>query len=101
MWMLFARVPPPNAPYWRGRRSLAALDAVAWPVLWIAILNHVSAPHGLVGAVVIGITAFVALRRLCTALLNNHRYRFTTWRWGKVLVMLLLIGMALKRTMLA
>ena len=96
MWMLFARAPPPDAPYWSGRRWFAAVDAVAWPALWIFLLNHVSASGGLVGAVVIAVTALVALRRLCTALWSNHRYRFTTWRWGKLLAMLLLIGWIVK-----
>ncbi len=96
MWMLFARAPPPDAPNWPGRRWLAALDAVAWPTLWIIGLNHVSVSGGLVGAVVIAATALVALRRLCTALWSNHRYRFTTWRWGKLLATLLLIGWMLK-----
>lgn len=30
MWVLFARADPPDAPYWPGRRWLAALDAVGW-----------------------------------------------------------------------
>jgi hypothetical protein len=31
MWMLLVRSPPPDAPYWPGRRWLSAIDAVAWP----------------------------------------------------------------------
>ena len=34
--------------------------------------------------------------RLHRALWFNHRYRFTTWRWGRVVVVLLLIGAVLK-----
>ncbi len=42
MWMLFARAPPPDAPYWPGRRWWAALDALAWPAGWIAAVAHAS-----------------------------------------------------------
>ena len=63
------------------------------------MLDRVSAANGLVGAVVIGITAFIALRRLRIAGLINRRNRFTTWRWGKVLALMSLIGMALKLMM--
>ncbi|MEI7464992.1 MAG: hypothetical protein WCJ87_06580 [Burkholderiales bacterium] len=30
---------------------------------------------------------------------NNHRYWFTTWRWGKVLAWMMVIGAVLKVTM--
>jgi hypothetical protein len=32
--------------------------------------------------------------------LQNHRYHFTTWRWGRVALGLLLIGMVLKVALL-
>lgn len=34
MWLLFTRAPPQDAPYWPGRRCLAAVDAVVWPGLY-------------------------------------------------------------------
>jgi len=34
--------------------------------------------------------------RLHRAIAVNHRYRFTTWRWGRVLAGLLLFGWLLK-----
>ena len=40
--------------------------------------------------------SIAALLRLRTAFLSNQRYRFTTWRLGRVLVVLLLVGLALK-----
>jgi uncharacterized membrane protein len=40
--------------------------------------------------------AVVAFLRMRTAWLSNHRYRFTTWRIGRVFISLLLIGFALK-----
>ena len=37
MWLLVAREPRPDAPDWPGRRLLAAVDAVAWPLLWVLL----------------------------------------------------------------
>jgi hypothetical protein len=37
-----------------------------------------------------------SLSRLHRALWVNHRYRFTTWRWGRALAALLLVGAVMK-----
>lgn len=96
MWVLFARAPPPDAPYWPGRRWLAAIDAVAWPgVAWFA-LNQVASSGGLVLALAMALLVMSAARRLFTALLANHLYQFTTWRWGRVLTWMLAVGVLLK-----
>ena len=99
MWILFARAPPPDSPYWPGRRWLAALDAVGWPTFWLAVLSHVPVRTGLVGAVLAILAVIVGLHRLRVALWQNHRYRFATWRWGRLLLMLILFGWALKHAM--
>lgn len=96
MWLLIARTPPPDVPYWPGRRWLAALDAVGWPLLWIVVSRHASVPVGIVGPVVAAVAVLCAAGRLRRALGMNHRYRFTTWRWVKVVAGLLLIGVLLK-----
>ena len=96
MWMLFARAPPPDRPYWRGRCSLAAVDAVAWPCLWLVAIRAVPADLGLVGAFASACAVVVAVRRLWIAVQHNPRYHFTTWRWGKAAAWLLLFGMVLK-----
>jgi len=101
MWLLIARKPRPDAPDWPGRRVLAAVDAVVWPLLWVAVFRHAPEPVGLVGPVVAAVAALCALGRLHRALWVNHRYWFTTWRWGKVLASMLLIGAVLKVAMLA
>ncbi len=98
MWLLFARAPPPDAPYWPGRRLLAAVDAVAWPgVTWV-VLNQVER-GGLLPAFAMALLVVSAVRRLVTALLANHRYRFTTWRWAPVLLWVLAVGALLKRVL--
>ena len=96
MWVLFARASPPDSPYWRGRRCLAALDAVGWPTFWLTVLSHAPARTELLGAVLAALAVLVGLNRLSVALWRNHRYRFTTWRWGRLLFVLLLFGWAMK-----
>ena len=85
MWMLFARAPLPDAPYWRGRRWLAVIDAVAWPGAAINALRWV-----------IALLVVSAAQRVYTALLANHRYHFTAWRWLRVLAWVLAMGALLK-----
>jgi hypothetical protein len=96
MWLLFARAPPPDAPYWPGRRWFAAMDAVAWPgVAWFA-LSHVAPSGGVVLALAMALLTLSAVRRLSTALRANQRYHFTTWRWSCVLTWMLAVGVLLK-----
>lgn len=96
MWILFARAPVPDASYWPGRRWLAAVDAVAWPAIAPFVLAHVPGGTGIVLPMASAIFGLAGLMRLHTALWLNQRYRFTTWRWGRILVLLLLIGLAMK-----
>ena len=100
MWLLVAREPPPDAPYWPGRRLLAAVDAAVWPLLWMMLVSHAPNPVGLVRPVVMAVALLCALSRLHRALWLNHRYRFTTWRWGRIAAALVLVGAVLKLTML-
>ena len=60
MWLLLTRKTPPDRPYWRGRRGMAMLDAVGWPLAWIVGVLHLPQHGGLVGA------AIVAWASLCT-----------------------------------
>ncbi|MCW5658813.1 MAG: hypothetical protein KIT60_14010 [Burkholderiaceae bacterium] len=86
----------PSAPQWLGRRWLAALDAVLWPAIWIALVASLPVDGGVVGAVVIGVAALFACERLVRAVLNNERYWFTTWRWGRWVVIALASGLLIK-----
>ena len=96
MWLLYARAPRPDAPYWPGRRWLAAADALAWPLLWVIVFSLAPKPVGLVGPFVAAVALLYALARFHRAVWANHRYRFTTWRWGRFAAALLLIGLVLK-----
>ena len=96
MWILFTRVPRPDAPYWPGRRWLAALDAVAWPAAWALTVVRAPMSTGIVGILGIACAGLFALSRLRRALFRNEGYRFTTWRWGRVLAALMLVGLVMK-----
>ncbi len=99
MWLVVAREAKPDVPYWPGRRLLAAVDAVVWPLLWALVFSHAPKPVGLVGPFVAAVALLCALGRLHRALWVNHRYWFTTWRWGRIAAALLLMGVVLKLTM--
>jgi hypothetical protein len=96
MWLVLTRAPLPDAPYWPGRRPLALVDAVAWPAAWIAVATHLPQPAGIVGPMIIALAVLSALGRARRAALQNHRYHFTTWRWGRAAAVLLLMGLLLK-----
>ena len=95
MWVLLARAEPPDAHVWPGRRALAAIDAVAWPCM-VAALVALIPNTGLVGALATALCVVVASGGLWRALYINHRYRFTTFRWGRRLALLLVMGAALE-----
>jgi hypothetical protein len=99
MWLLVAREPKPDVPYWPGRRLLAAIDAAGWPLLWMLAFSHAPKPVGIFGPFVTAVALLSALGRLHRALWVNHRYRFTTWRWGRIAAALLLVGVVLKLTL--
>ena len=96
MWLLVAHERRPDAPKWPGRHAIAAFDAAAWPLLWMWAVSHGPASVGIVGSFVVAVAALCLLSRLRLALWVNHRYRFTTWRWGKMVAAMLLMGVFLK-----
>jgi hypothetical protein len=96
MGLIFIRHVRPDADVWPGRRLLAVLDAVAWPALWIYAIWNLPFHTGIAGELAIAIATFVALPRMLKAWTRNERYSFSTWRWGRVVVALILVGVALK-----
>lgn len=99
MWILFARSPIPDVAYWPGRRLLAALDAMLWPALAVWALSAVPHSAALIRPVVISCGLIVGAQRIRTAVWSNHRYRFSTWRVGRVVALLMLVGLVLKLSM--
>lgn len=100
MWVIFARAPSPDAVVWPGRRGLALVDAVAWPAAWAAFVLSLPVSSGLAGLFALALCAVSAVTRVHRAVALNHRYHFTTWRWGRRLVFVLAIGYALKLAVL-
>ena len=96
MWLVVAREPIPDAPYWPGRHLLAAVDAVAWPIMWVLLIQHAPAPLGLVGPFVSAVALLCGLNRLHRALWLNNRYRFMTWRWGRIAAAFVFVGLVMK-----
>lgn len=96
MWVVIARAPQRYAPYWPGRRWLAAVDAVAWPGIAWAMCSQLPSSGGLVLRLAMAILILCAMRRFFTAVLANESYHFTTWRWGRSVFSLLATGFVLK-----
>ena len=96
VWLLISREPRPDFGYWPGRRVLAGLDAVAWPLAAVVVGAVSPLNLGVFGAVLMVVAATIGARRLYRALWVNRRYQFTTWLWGKRLAALLLVGLLLK-----
>ena len=95
MWLLVAREPRQDAPQWAGRESLAVLDAVAWPLVGVSLLYLSRMSLGVVGPVLMAAAFVLSIARLRRAIWLNHRYRFTTWRWGGMVLGLVMLGAVL------
>ena len=96
MFVVLYRNPKPDAEQWPGRRSLAAIDAVLWPALWIMAVAAFRDRTGILAPMAIALLVLFAAARLTRALWRNERYWFSTRRWGKFAVVLAAIGFALQ-----
>ena len=96
MLVLLSRAPRADMSYWRGRRVLAACDALAWPAMVLLLIRTAPFNTGVFGLVASSLALLVAVRRLHRAVSRNHRYLFTTLRWGRALLLLLVIGAGAK-----
>jgi hypothetical protein len=96
MWIFVARAARPDASQWAGRRTLAVVDAIFWPALWLAIIASAPFDLGVVGWVGSGLAGLAAVRRGHRAIYRNERYWFTTWRWGVPVAILLAVGSAIR-----
>lgn len=98
MFVLLRREPPPDVSYWPGRRLLASFDAVAWPFALVLLVFQLPAAEGLLRPA-LALAGLCAALRLCTAVLVNHRYRFTTWWCARLVTMLLIVWAVMKLAM--
>jgi len=96
--VVFGRPPLPDMPYGPGRRWLGVVDALAWPAAGAWVLTH-ALTRSLFVPVIGALLFLTALARARTALVANHRYRFTTWGIARVVFVLLVPGVALKLAM--
>lgn len=95
MFVVIAREPKPDAAYWPGRRLLAAADAVLWPFALALLVLQLPSSEGLVRPA-FAIATLCAFFRVLSAVLANHRYRFTTWWCVRALGLLLVVGVVMK-----
>ena len=100
MWLVVSREPAADKAYWPGRVGLAVVDAALWPLMWIVLVLRAGVPTGVVGPAAISLCVLIALTRVHQALFANHRYGFSTWRWGKLASLLLLVGFVMKILMI-
>ena len=96
MLVVWAREPRTPAEVWAGRRWLAGIDALLWPGLWIVGVWFAPFQTGVAGPLLVACAVWCAVQRLREAVFENERFRFTTWRWGRPVVGLMLIGALLK-----
>jgi hypothetical protein len=75
---------------------LAVADALGWPLVWACVLEQPEVSLGVVGPTALALLFLVTFRRMHRALWLNHRYVFTTWRWGKLVGALLVLGWVMK-----
>jgi hypothetical protein len=75
---------------------LAALDAMAWPLICWRVLSRLPGSHGLLVPSLLALLVLFTLRRLHIALRRNSRYRFTTWKAGRLMLALAVISCALR-----
>lgn len=95
MIVLIQREPRPDAPYWPGRRLLAAIDAVGWPLACVTLAHQYPQAAGAVFMVTV-VAVMCAFFRLCGAIFNNHRYWFTSWWVARLFALLVLICFVMK-----
>jgi hypothetical protein len=92
MRLIVIREPEEPAADWTGRTTLALIDAVGWPLVGIALLRQLPEQGKLTGQVFMAVLVLMALGRARRAWFENEYYRFTTWRWGKPVLVLMAMG---------
>ncbi len=96
MWMIFVREPRPLARVWPGREMLGVVDAVAWPMAGIALVTQWPDRGQITGQFLIALLVLLAIGRTRRAWFDNENYHFTTWRWGRVALLMMAVGALLR-----
>jgi hypothetical protein len=96
MWILYGRTPKADVACFPGRRWLALLDAVAWPVAWLIAISAIPYVTGVLEVFAKAVLVLIALRRCQRALFRNERYRFSSLRWGVPILTLVALGELMK-----
>ena len=81
------------------KRTLALVDALAWPALFAILIVHSPVPMKSFGATLIVFAFLLGWRRVHRALGRGERrksYRFTTWLIVRVIGVLFAAGLVLK-----
>ena len=63
---------------------------------WAGLVSGAQFDTGVVGVLIVSLSALIAVRRSRLALCRNERYRFTILRWGMVLAVIASIGITTK-----
>lgn len=96
MRLIVMREPRQPVDVWIGRTTLALIDAIAWPMIGVALIRQLPAQGMLTGHVFMAVFVLMAAGRARRAWFENEYYRFTTWRWGKPALVLMAIGWLLR-----
>lgn len=96
MWMIFVREAKPPARVWPGREVLGVVDAIAWPMAGIVIVIQWPDRGLITGQVLIAMLVLIAIGRTRRAWFDNENYHFTTWRWGRVALLMMAFGALLR-----
>lgn len=94
VWIVVQRAPVPDVPYWSGRRWLAAIDAVAWPLVRGFLVSRIHGKGGVMLPMASAVLVLWGLSRLHRAVWANHRYRFAAARVLGMLAVLVMVGLS-------
>jgi hypothetical protein len=71
---------------------LAVVDALSWPMVGVALLRQLPAHGKITGQVLMAVLVLMAIGRVRRAWFENEYYRFTTWRWGKPVFVMMAVA---------
>ena len=79
-----------------GRHVARLCKPKHWPMVGVALLWQLPAHGKITGRVLVAVLVLVAIGRVRRAWFENEYYRFTTWRWGKPVIMMMAVAWAVR-----